>query len=320
MGPSGGCCFSHGLLLILESSSSADFGRPSGFRLAASAYANKQWAHMRQLAVPAVLQVKEEDVDRRPKWETARPTMKEWSSSITSMKRKASVLTEADESALFRASQFPSSLLHVEADLKGKKPFRDATLRTNVAGACGLAFVRCGELAFSLLGKDSTFMCRLHDAISGDSPQDVYSLLQVIKDTREDLIDIRKGLGKVANVGSNIAAGSFNQGVEEIRHLVWESPSAKAVRPTLELCPPSPFGNEVHIREALEADRRRPYQAGSFRSKPSFNPRSSNSQEGWARRKKSNKKPYNSKKSSYRRPAGKANGPASKKGEGQKKQ
>jgi hypothetical protein len=86
--------------------------------------------------------VKEEAVDQRPQWETARPTMKkEWSSSITSMKRKASVLTEADESALFRASQFPSSLLHVEADLKGKKPFKDATLRTNVAGACGLAFV-----------------------------------------------------------------------------------------------------------------------------------------------------------------------------------
>jgi hypothetical protein len=113
---------------------------------------------MRQLAAPAVPHVKEEDIDRRPKWETARPTLKkEWSSSITSMKsslkRKASVLTEADESALFRTSQFPSSLLHEEADLKGKKPFKDATLRTNVVGACGLALVRCGKMAFSLLGK-----------------------------------------------------------------------------------------------------------------------------------------------------------------------
>jgi hypothetical protein len=80
------------------------------------------------------------------------------------------------------------------------------------------------------------------------------------------------------------------------------------------------FGDEVRIREALEADRRRPYQASFFPSRPSFNPHSSNSQEGWARRRKSNKKPYNSKKSSYRRPAGKADGPASKKGEGQKKQ
>jgi hypothetical protein len=102
-----------------------------------------------------------------------------------------------------------------------------------VAGACGLAFVRFGELAFSSLGKESSLMCRLHDAISGDSPQDVETLLQVIRDTREDLIDIRKGLGRVANVGSDIAAGSFNQGVEDLRHLVWESPSAKAVCPTL---------------------------------------------------------------------------------------
>jgi hypothetical protein len=71
------------------------------------------------------------------------------------MKKKVTTLTEAKEAALFRASEFPSSL-HVEADLKGKKPFKDAILRTNVAGACNLALVRCGELAFSSLGKEST--------------------------------------------------------------------------------------------------------------------------------------------------------------------
>jgi hypothetical protein len=50
-------------------------------------------------------------------------------------------------------------------------------------------------------------------------------------------MDIRKGLGKIANVGSEIAAGSFNQGVDELCPLVWESPLSKAVRPTLEQCP-----------------------------------------------------------------------------------
>jgi hypothetical protein len=126
---------------------------------------------MRQLAVPAAQKAQEEDDDRRPKWETAHPTTKEWSSTIGSMKRMVSNLTEPDESALLRASQFPSCLLHAEADLKGKKPFKDATLRTNVAGACGLALVRCGEMAFSSLGKDSTLMSRLHDAIAGDTPR-----------------------------------------------------------------------------------------------------------------------------------------------------
>jgi hypothetical protein len=214
-----------------------------------------------------------EDIDRRPKWESTRPTLKkEWSKSISAMKRKVTALMEAEESALFRASQFPSSLLHVEADLKGKKPFKDATLRTKVAGTCGLALVRCGELAFSSLGKDFTIMSHLNDAINGESPQDAECLLQVLKDTREDLVDVHKGLGKVANVGSDIAAGSYNQGVEELRHLVWESPLSKAVQSTLELCPPSLthlFGNDMRIRKALEADRRRPYQAGSFRFKPS---------------------------------------------------
>jgi hypothetical protein len=120
-------------------------------------------------------------------------------------------------------------------------------------------------------------MSRLNDAITGDSPQDVDSLLQVLKDSKEDLVDIRKGLGKIANIGSDISAGSFNQGVDELRHLVWESPLSKAVRPTLELCPPSLthlFGDDARIRKALEADRRRLYQAGSFRSKPNFSPRS----------------------------------------------
>jgi hypothetical protein len=229
---------------------------------------------------------------------------------------------EGEESALFRAHQFPSSLLHIEADLRGKKPFKDALLRTNVAGACSLALVRCGELAFSSLVKEYAVMSRLHDAISGKSPQDAESLLQVFRDTKEDLLDVRKGLGKAANVGTEIAAGFFNQGVEELRHLVWESPLSKAVKLTLEVCPPSLthlFDNDTTIREALEADRWRPYQAGSYRSKPSF-PRSSKPQQGgqWPRKMKSSK--HHFKKSSYSGPARKSNGPSTKRGEGPKNQ
>jgi hypothetical protein len=115
----------------------------------------------------------------------------------------------------------PHPFFYVEADLKGKKPFKKAVTRTNVTGACGLALVRCGELAFSSLGKESELMVRLSDAISGESPQDADSLLQLLRDTKEDLSDIRKGLSEIANVGSEIAAGSFNQGVDELRHLIW---------------------------------------------------------------------------------------------------
>jgi hypothetical protein len=275
---------------------------------------------MRQVTVPASTPAAEEDIDHRPSWEPTRPTVtREWSRSISSMKCKVTTLTEADEVALFRTSEFPSSLLHVEADLKGKKPFKDAVLRTNVAGACGLVHVRCGKMAFSSMGKESTLMSRLHNAINGDSPQDVDSLLQVLKDTKEDLVDISKGLGKIANVRSDIAGGSFNQGVDELRHLVWESPLSKAVSPTLELCPPSLthlFGDDARIREALEAER--PYQAGSFRSKPNFSPRS-NKTKTWTKKKPKPARKSRG-KSSYSGPAGKANGPASKKVEGHKNQ
>jgi hypothetical protein len=186
---------------------------------------NQQWAHMRHVSeASATTPAVEEFVDHRPSWEPTPPTVtREWNKTISRMKRKVTTLTEAKEAAQFWASEFPSSLLHVEADLKGKKPFKDAVTRTNMAGACSLALVRCGELAFSSLGKESALMIRLNGALSGDSPQDADSLLQLISDSKDDLMDKGKGLGKIANVSSEIAAGSFNQGVDELRHLVWES-------------------------------------------------------------------------------------------------
>jgi hypothetical protein len=66
-GPRAAAVFAMVFLLILEPSSSADFGRrskrPAGFRMAASAYANEQWAHMRWLAAPAAPPVAVEDID-----------------------------------------------------------------------------------------------------------------------------------------------------------------------------------------------------------------------------------------------------------------
>jgi hypothetical protein len=117
--------------------------------MGASPFMKQQWARMRHVsAAPATKPAAEEDIDHRPSWEPTPPTVKrEWSKTISRMKRKVITLTEAKEAAHFRASEFPSSL-HVEADLKSKKPFKEAVTRTNVAGACGLALVRCGELAY----------------------------------------------------------------------------------------------------------------------------------------------------------------------------
>ena len=52
--------------------------------------------------------------------------------------------------------------------------------RTNAAGACGLALVRCGELAYSALGQGSELMTLLDGAIPGESPQDAASLLNTL--------------------------------------------------------------------------------------------------------------------------------------------
>ena len=116
-----------------------------------------------------------------------------------------------------------------------------------------------------------------------------------------------------------LAPSTRNQGVDELRHLVWESPLSKAVKPTLELCPPTLthlFGDDARIKEALEAERRRPYQANSYRPK-SFQPRGGGSKgKSWTPKNPKSKRGKPRRNSG----AGKATGPRSKKGEGQKNQ
>jgi hypothetical protein len=99
----------------------------------------------------------DEDDDRRPRWDSAPLTAKrEWKASIALMKRRAGALAVDNAAAPFRVSLFPSSLLRAEANLKPKKAFKEASLRTNVGGACGLEFARSGEMASVTLGRDSS--------------------------------------------------------------------------------------------------------------------------------------------------------------------
>jgi hypothetical protein len=304
--------------------SSSDFGRrprilSKGFHLAANSFAIDQWEHLCQLSSPPKVDKVDSEDRRRLRWKTDVPTSrKEWKTSITRMKRTASALTEPVASAPFRSSLFPTCLLHAEADLRPKKAFKEATLRTDTAGACNLALVRCGELAFVTLGKDSTLIQRMQGAVFGASSQDKDSLIAVLRDSFADLQEIKKEVKRISNVGSGIAAGVFNQGVEDLRHLVWESPSAKPIRSTLEVCKLSLthlFGDdEDRIEKALEAAKDRPYQAAPYCSKASL---SSGSQEGHDYKKKPYKKPYQ-KKDKNNRSSGKGNGPASKKGQKKK--
>jgi hypothetical protein len=161
-------------------------------------------------------------------------------------------------------------------------------------------------------------MQRMKDAYSGESPQDVDSLFSILRDYHEELTEVRKEISKISNVGSIVAAGSFNQGIEDLRHLVWESTTAKPICATLELCKQSLshlFGNDAHIEKALEAAKFKPFQGfAPYRPKSSSYSRSSDAQQGRDWKKKPYKRPY---KSNQRfTTSGKAKGPAYKKGEG----
>jgi hypothetical protein len=205
------------------------------------------------------------------------------------MKRASSTLIEPAESAPFRSSLFPGCLLHAEAELCSTKSFKEAVLKTDAAGTCGLAHVRCGEFAHAALDKDSPLILRMKEACAGESPQDADFLLGLMRDSLEELKEIKREIFKVASMGSKIAAGIFNQGIEEQRLLVCGSSAAKAVRSTLELCKPTIthlFGrDESRIEKAVEAVKYRPYQAAPYRSKAPSHFHSSDSQEGQDRKK-----------------------------------
>jgi hypothetical protein len=262
--------------------------------------------------------------DRLPKWVTPSTKPKvDWETSISVLQKTASALTEPSESAPFRSSLFPSSLLHAKADLRSKKPFKDEVLRMDAAGARGLALVRCGEISHAALGKNSAVIVRMKNAATGGSPQDADSLLEVLRDSLGELDSIRKEIHKVSLVGSRIAAGVFNQGMKEQRRLVCDSPAAEFVESTLEVCKPSLthlFGDDdTRLEKALEAAKFSPGLQPYCPTAP-FHFRSSDSQEGRDKRRNT---PYS--KPSYKKPSykprslGKGHGPASKKGEGQQK-
>jgi hypothetical protein len=237
------------------------------------------------------------------------------------MKRASSTLTEPVESAPFRSSLFPNCLLHAEAELRPKKAFKSAVQKIDAAGACGLSLVGCGELAHAALGRDSPIIYIMKSVCTGESPQTVDALLGVVRESLDELKTIKKEIFKVANVGSKIAAGIFNQGIQEQRDLVCESTSAKSICSTLELCKPSLThlfgGDESCIDKAVETAKFRPYHAPPFRPKAPSSFCSSGSQEG----RDYKKAPYSKGKRSSQpsKSMGKAKGPASRRGEGQKK-
>jgi hypothetical protein len=200
----------------------------------------------------------EEEDDRLPKWDTPSTKPKvDWETSISTLKKTVSSLTEPPESASIRSLKFPASLLHAEADLRLKKTFKDEVLWTDAASACGLAFIRCGEIAHATLGKGSDLITAMKSAAAEGSPQDTDSLREVLWVSLDELDTIKKEVERVSLVDSRIAAGVFNQGIKEQRRLICESSEAKHIKSSLEVCKPSLthlFGDdESRIDKALEA-------------------------------------------------------------------
>jgi hypothetical protein len=80
---------------------------------------------MRRVDPPKKKVKSEEEDDRLPKWDTPSTKPKvDWETSILTLKKTVSSLSEPPESATFRSLKFPSSLLHAKADLASKSHLR----------------------------------------------------------------------------------------------------------------------------------------------------------------------------------------------------
>lgn len=134
--------------------SADDFGRrptkSPGFTLSADKFCIEQWRHLRGVGEESQPPAKNGEEDNgRPRMDMDTTCPKgpdEWKKSIATMKRSATALTAATNSASFMSPKFPTCLIHTEPVLDKSKDFKTAKEKTTITGACGLAFIRCEEL------------------------------------------------------------------------------------------------------------------------------------------------------------------------------
>ena len=205
------------------------------------------------------------------------PLPSDWSTTSRTMRSEVRKIASHPDSFVFRSSSVPDSIMHVTDALAKDPRFKESKDRADVAGACGLSFLRSAEIV------DATV------------PEILKTLQDIDKETLDVvstlLVRMHNDIMDTSTSGTKVAAGAFNAEVAAQRKLVLASKVGSSIKDTLAFCPPSSGllfqAQGSRIKDALEAARAdRSAGRSSFGGKSSF-------------RKSYSKKPSSSKSAAF---------------------
>ena len=162
-----------------------------------------------------------------------------------SMKSEMRKISSHPDSSIFRASSVPDCIMHITDSLSKDIRFKESKERADIAGACGLTFLRSAE-------------------IMDTAVNDLLKTLQGIdKDTLDaasaQLIKMQNDITDISTSGTKVVAGFFNLEVSAQRKLILASKVGSSIKDTLAFCPPTSEllfeAKGTRIKDALEAAR-----------------------------------------------------------------
>ena len=176
------------------------------------------------------------------------------------------------DSSIFHASSVPDCIMHITDSLSKDIRFKESKERSDIAGACGLAFLRTAEII-------STSVEDLRNSLHGIDEA-------VLEKATKKLVQMQNDITDISTSGTKVVAGFFNQEVSTQRKLILTSKVGSSIKDTLSFCPLTSEllfeAKGTRIKDALEAAR---------------SDRSAGRTSSYQPRKSSYKKPYSKKPS-----------------------
>lgn len=225
----------------------------------ASKWARGKWIDARKVATKSQeAALSGDDSGAKPEIDWATLKYKgDWASTLRQMKGAVRSLTIRPNSAPFKSSKLPDCISFIEDSLSGDKIFKESRERADVAGACGLSLIRCGEIV-------SASVSDLMENIKADD----FDFESFRASMKEKLTKLQNGVNETVELGTRVAAGAFNQEVKVQRNQVLNCRLGRPIKDTLESCDPTSihlFEDQASkIKEAVLASRIQP--STSFKS------------------------------------------------------
>jgi hypothetical protein len=179
-----------------------------------SVLTTKEWSIFRNLGDVTEADAESED-DGRPR-SHCRPSKRKvtWTATLGSKQMKSGIkmLLEQEEAAPFKTLVLPECISYMGPDLKKVRGFPEAELRSNAAGACALAALRCAEASRSY-SKEINNICRTPlPQLEGASQEDIDQVSALFKSIQGEVAKWKSAINDASNFGAKNLSGYVQQG------------------------------------------------------------------------------------------------------------